>query len=69
MKHAVDTHLRDQQADFPQERSCTDQIANLRIILEQSWSGIRRCMSTSSTIKRLSTALTGILSGAFCDAV
>ena len=36
MKDAVDPHLRDQQAGFRKERSCTDQIATLRIILEQS---------------------------------
>ncbi|KAL6490141.1 hypothetical protein MHYP_G00004860 [Metynnis hypsauchen] len=36
MKDAVDPYLRDQQADFRKERSCTDQIATLRIILEQS---------------------------------
>ncbi|KAL3863347.1 hypothetical protein ACJMK2_005107, partial [Sinanodonta woodiana] len=36
MKEAVDPHLRDQQAGFRKERSCTDQIATLRIILEQS---------------------------------
>jgi hypothetical protein len=32
----VDTKLRDQQADFCKERSCTDQNATLRIIVEQS---------------------------------
>ena len=36
MKDTVDTELRDQQAGFRKERSCTDQIATLRIILEQS---------------------------------
>ena len=36
MKDAVDMHLRDQQAGFRKERSCIDQIATLRIILEQS---------------------------------
>ena len=36
MKDAVDDKLRDQQAGFRKERSCTDQIATLRIILEQS---------------------------------
>ena len=36
MKDAVDTLLRDQQASFRKNRSCTDQIASLRIILEQS---------------------------------
>ena len=35
MKDAVDPQLRDQQADFRKDRSCTDQIATLRIILEQ----------------------------------
>ncbi|KAL5016141.1 hypothetical protein ScPMuIL_005730, partial [Solemya velum] len=36
MKEAVDPQLRDQQAGFRKDRSCTDQIATLRIILEQS---------------------------------
>ena len=36
MKDAVDPHLRDQQAGFRKNRSCTDQITTLRIILEQS---------------------------------
>lgn len=36
MKEAVDIQLRDQQAGFRQDRSCTDHIATLRIIVEQS---------------------------------
>ena len=36
MKLAVDTYLRDEQAGFRQNRSCTDQITILRIIIEQS---------------------------------
>ena len=36
MKDAVDTKLRDQQAGFRKDHSCTDQIATLRIILEKS---------------------------------
>ena len=36
MKAAVDPLLRDQQAGFRSNRSCTDQIASLRIIVEQS---------------------------------
>ena len=35
MKAALDS-LRDEQAGFRRERSCTDQIATLRIIIEQS---------------------------------
>lgn len=34
LKDAVDPHLQDQQAGFRKNRSCTDQIAMLRIILE-----------------------------------
>jgi hypothetical protein len=33
---AVDEKLREQQAGFRKDRSCTDQIAALRIIIEQS---------------------------------
>ena len=36
IKNAVDPMIRDQQAGFRTNRSCTDQIATLRIILEQS---------------------------------
>ncbi|VDP08500.1 unnamed protein product [Schistosoma mattheei] len=36
MKDAVDAQLRDQQAGFRRGRSCTDRIATLRIIVEQS---------------------------------
>ena len=57
MKEAVDPKLRDQQAGFRRNRSCADQIASLRIIVEQSlewhspplhqlhrlWEGLRQC--------------------------
>ncbi|VDP66345.1 unnamed protein product [Schistosoma mattheei] len=36
LKDAVDALLRDQQAGFRKDRSCTDRIATLRIIVEQS---------------------------------
>ena len=36
MRKEVDRVLRDEQAGFRQERSCTDQIATLRIIIEQT---------------------------------
>uniref|UniRef100_A0A183JL78 Reverse transcriptase domain-containing protein n=1 Tax=Schistosoma curassoni TaxID=6186 RepID=A0A183JL78_9TREM len=36
MKDVVDAQLRDQQAGFRKDRSCTDQIVRLRIIVEQS---------------------------------
>ena len=36
MEKEVEEILRDEQAGFRQERSCTDQIATLRMILEQS---------------------------------
>ena len=36
IKDAVDPYLRDQQAGFRRNRSCMDQIATLRIIVEQS---------------------------------
>lgn len=35
MKKKVDDKLRDQQAGFHKNRSCTDQIAKLHIIVEQ----------------------------------
>ena len=36
IREAVDPKLRDQQAGFRRNRSCADQIARLRIIMEQS---------------------------------
>ncbi|VDO71911.1 unnamed protein product [Schistosoma curassoni] len=36
MKDTVDAQLRGQQAGFRKDRSCTDRIATLRIIVEQS---------------------------------
>ena len=36
MKEAVDLKLRDQQAGFRRNKSCADQIASLRVIVEQS---------------------------------
>ena len=36
IKTAIDANLRDEQAGFRCGRSCTDQIATLRIIIEQS---------------------------------
>ena len=36
IKDAVDPQLRDQQAGFCRNRSCADQIASVRIIIEQS---------------------------------
>ena len=36
MKKEVDRVLRDERAGFRQERSCPDQIATLRIIMEQT---------------------------------
>ena len=36
LKTVMDAKLRDHQAGFRKDRSCTDQIATLRIIVEQS---------------------------------
>ena len=36
LKAEVEDRLRDEQAEFRKERSCTDHIATLRIIVEQS---------------------------------
>ncbi|VDP70976.1 unnamed protein product [Schistosoma mattheei] len=36
MKDSANAQLRDQQAGFRKDRSCTDQLATLRIIVEQS---------------------------------
>nr|ABA40914.1 SJCHGC09723 protein [Schistosoma japonicum] len=36
MKDSLDSQLRDQQAGFRKDQSCTDQISTLRTIVEQS---------------------------------
>ena len=36
LETAVDAMLRDQQAGFRKDHSCTDKITNLQIIIEQS---------------------------------
>ncbi|VDO83116.1 unnamed protein product [Schistosoma margrebowiei] len=36
MKDSINAQLREQQAGFRNDRSCTDQIVTLRIIVEQS---------------------------------
>ena len=36
LKTTLDKRLRDEQAGFRQDRSCTDYIATTRIIIEQS---------------------------------
>ncbi|VDP81306.1 unnamed protein product, partial [Schistosoma mattheei] len=36
MKDAVEAQLQDSQAGFRKDRSCTDEIVTLRIIVEQS---------------------------------
>ena len=45
LRDPTDPHLRDQQAGFRKNRSCADQIATLRIILEQSleWNSSLYC--------------------------
>ena len=63
MKEAVDIKLRDEQAGFRRNRSCTDQIATLRIIVEQSLEWNSPSTSTSLTMKKPSTVWTERLSG------
>ncbi|VDP55094.1 unnamed protein product [Schistosoma mattheei] len=57
MKDAVDAQIRDQKAGFRKDRSCTDQIATLRIIVGQSveWNLSLYITSTSMIMKRHST--------------
>ena len=59
---AVVVKLRDDQAGFRKERSCTHQIAILRIIVHPS-NGILRSTSTLWITKKLSTAWTESLFG------
>ena len=66
MKDEVDTKFRDQQAGFRKDRSCVDQIATLRIIIDPV-SGTLPCSSISSISKKHLTAWTEIHFGSFYD--
>ncbi len=56
MKDPVDAQLRDQQAGFHEDRSCIDQIATLRIIVEQSLEWNSPCTITSWNTRKHLTA-------------
>ena len=62
-KTTLDKRLRDEQAGFRQDRSCTDHIATMRIIIEQSLEWQALCMQSSLTFKRHLTAMTEMLFG------
>ena len=51
LKYALDDKLRQEQAGFRRNKSCTDQIATLRIIIEHSQLGM--AVSTLSQLHRL----------------
>ena len=65
MKDAIDPQLREQQAGFRKNRSSTDQIATLRIMLEQplEWTSLHLFISASWSMKMHLTAWTGVLYG------
>ena len=65
LKHALDRKLRCEQAGFRKDKSCTDHIAALRIIIEQSteWQTPLYMNFNLSTSKKLSIVLTGTSSG------
>ena len=52
LKTAPDKNLRDEQAGFRQDRSCTDHIATMRIINNSRWSGRAPYILYSSTFRR-----------------
>ncbi|VDP76842.1 unnamed protein product [Schistosoma curassoni] len=66
MKDTVDAQLRDQQAGFRKDRSCTDRIATQQIIVDQL-SGTRHCTSTSLIIKWHLSVWIGERYGNFSD--
>ena len=51
LKTEVDAKLRDHQAGFRKDRSCTDQIAKLRIIVEHSL--YINCVDNEKAVDRL----------------
>ncbi len=59
MKGEVDKTLREEQAGFRQDRSCTDQIATLRIVIEHRSNGTRHYTSTLLTTRKPLTVWTG----------
>ena len=59
IRSTIDSLLRDEQAGFPRERSCTDQIVTPRIIIEQSLEWNNDSSWPSSILKRPLTRLTG----------
>ena len=65
MKGEVDKTLREEQAGFRQDRSCTDHIATLRIIVEQSIEC--HCRSTLLTTRKPLTVWTGRQFGKYYD--
>ena len=80
MKDAVDPQLWDQQAGFCRDRFCTDQIARLRIILEQRLqhcapphnshaNGTALSTSTLLTMRRHLTVWTDMASGNCWDTI
>ena len=65
MKVAVDEVLRDEQAGFRKDRSCIDQIATLRIIVEQTIEWSSPCTCYSWILRKPSTLWIGKLCGGF----
>ena len=58
MKDTIDNVLRDEQAGFRKERSCADQIANLRIIVEHPSNGSHPSTRVSFILRRRLVVLT-----------
>jgi len=65
MRVAVDEALRDEQVGFRKDRSCTDQIATLRIIVEQSIEWSSPCTCYSWILRKPSILWIGRLCGGF----
>ena len=67
MKDEVDAQLRDQQAGSRKDRSCTDQIATLRVIVEQSVEWNSSLYINFTDFVKASTVWTGEHYGNFFD--
>ena len=63
LKTALDKRLRVELAGFRQDRSCTDHIATMRIIIERSLECRPLCTQSLSTFRKHSIVSTEMSSG------
>ena len=69
MKDALDGRLRDEQAGFRKERSCCDQKASLRIIVEQTLEWNTRLYMVFVDFEKAFDSIDRKLSGRSCGTI